>query len=276
MLKFIWDNKIKFGLGAAFLLGWLFMANRAAAEEYDRGPISVTQERILDAGKIAFEYTYGNNKFDGNVTAQHGFDAKLAPTGWLTLGASSYYADAAQNGFGDLFVYGTVDAGNILGIEIIPSLGLSIPNGFNHHFGFDQISSGTYDLQPAVALITDVGPLQLGAQWVGVYRLDDNKLDFALGDKNTAKAWVSVTPWKQVTLFAFAQSDFVQNLDPPPYVKFANTSFDTVFVGAGARTSVEGFSLRGELMFPVLENYDATFAGINNQRVFKVSLSKTF
>lgn len=272
MFNFLKRNLIWVLAAVLAIVAISLVTSRADAAEPDRAPIAVTQERLLDVGEVETFYSYSNRKFNGNVTSNHDFGAMLGLTDFLTVGASTYYADTANSRVGDFFVFGTLDAGDLFGFEVRPSLGVSIPNGFNAADPTLQfVSSGSTDLQPAVSVIGNVGPLGVGAQYVGVFRLDNAPNGLTLGDENTLKAWASSTMFNNVVVYAAAEAAFVES-----GTGFAfDTGSEAVLLGAGARTTLAGFELSGEAFFPVYEDYDS-LAAFNEQRVFRLGVQRSF
>ena len=267
------NNRYKAGFAAilavALLLGY---CTNAEAAETDRAPLSVTQERLLNAGDVETFYVYNNSKFNSDVTSTHDFGALWAPFDFLTLGASSYYADGSENGVGDVFVFGTASVGNLFGFDVRPSVGVNVPNGFDVAVPApEQISSGTYDLQPALTLVGDLGPFEAGAQYVGVFRLGDNDGGYTLGDENAVKSWLSIEALDGVVAFAAAEAMFVGSGEGV----FAPSSYESVLVGGGLRTTVYGFQLTGEAYLPVHEDFSGV-ANFNEQRVFRLGVQRTF
>ena len=274
LLNTLTNNKWKvFGVVALVIAVALWTTNSDAAE-LDQAPLGVTQERLLGQWEVEPFYTYENSKFNGDATARHNFGALVGVLdNRLTVGASTYYADVSNNRLGDVFVFGTANVGNLFGVSVVPSVGLLIPNGFENGDPFgQQVSAGSYSLQPALALVGDVGPLQVGAQYVGVFRLDDNPRGRQLGDVNTIKAWASATVFDNVTVYATGEAEFVGDTSNGNF-QFADDS-ESVLLGAGARARVYGFEVAGEVLFPVYEEFSR--ASFNEQRVFRLGVQRAF
>lgn len=272
MLEFLSKHKKKLIAGLVIVVLLALVTNKAEAAEADRAPLGVTQERLLSSGDVEPFYTYENAKFNGSASSSHGFGVMLGLADFLTVGASTAYVDGlTENGVGDFFVFGTLDAGNLLGLDIRPSLGVVIPNGFDQGvLSAVEVSDGSYSLQPSLALVGDLGPFGVGAQYVGVFRLDDNDNGTRLGDENTVKAWASSTLFNNVVLFAAAEANFVESTSG---LAFADGS-ENVLLGGGARVTLAGFEVAGEVYFPVYEKFD--LASANDQRVFRLGVQRSF
>lgn len=274
LLNTLKNNKWKVLGVVALVVALSLWTTRSDAAELDQAPLGVTQERLLGQWEVEPFYTYENSKFSGDVTARHNFGALVGVLdNRLTVGASTYYADVSNNRLGDVFVFGTANVGNLFGVSVVPSVGLLIPNGFERGDPFgQQVSAGSYSLQPALALVGDVGPLQVGAQYVGVFRLDDNPNGRQLGDVNTVKAWASATVLNNVTVYATGEAEFVGDTTNNRF-QFADGS-ESVLLGAGARVRVVGFEVAGEVLFPVYEEFSR--ASVNEQRVFRLGVQRAF
>ena len=151
-------------------------------------------------------------------------------------------------------------------------MGVVIPNGFDAADPAPQfVGTGSFSLQPAVSLVGNVGPFGAGAQYVGVYRLDDAPNGVRLGDENTVKAWLSTTAFNNVVVFAGGEAAFVESADGLMF----DTGSESVLLGGGARVTVAGFDVSGEAYFPVYEDYDS-LAAFNEQRVFRLGVQRSF
>lgn len=277
LLDTLKNNKWKVAGVVAVIAAVALFTTRADAADFDQAPLGVTQERLLNSGDVEPFYTYENFKFNDDATSRHNFGVNVGVLDRFTVGASTYYADASNNRVGDVFVYGTARVGNLFGIAVVPSVGLLIPNGFERGDPLNQqVSAGSYSLQPALTLVGDVGPLQVGAQYVGVFRLDDNPRGSQLGDVNTVKAWAAATVFNNVTLYATGEAEFVGDTTGTfrnSTLRFADGS-ESVLLGAGARYRVAGFEVAGEVLFPVYEEFSR--ASLNEQRVFRLGVQRAF
>lgn len=268
------NNKWKIVTGVValvFVLAWF--STRADAAEPDLAPVSVTQERVLEAGEVEFFYTYNNQRANGVNDGSHSFGGLWSPVNAITLGASTVNND----GFGDTFVFGTVEAGELLGFEVRPSLGVSIPNGFSNNGPLFDEASGTTDLVPAVSFVRngfgDAGDgVELGAQWKGEFRLGKNDFNFDIGDSHTLTAWGAIRPHELASLYVFGQGQFISSADG--FMLAGNS--EAVRVGAGVNVYVEGFRVSGEVAVPVHESYTGLRNGLDEARVFRVGAQRTF
>ena len=276
-------NKWKVATGV--VVATLLLATCASAEtEIDRAPLSVTQERVLGEGDVEFFYTYNNEKDNGDVTASHDFGGLWAPFDFVTLSASTDYNDVVDNGFGDTFLNATLNV-EALGLDVRPAIGVSIPNGFTESpTPVDQRSSGTFDFQPAVAVIADLEAVpggELGFQYVGTFRTGVNDLDFTYGDQHTLKGWLAVQAFEFATLYGLVEGRFngstlvgTDFLDSAQQLTLLE-SYETVNVGAGAHTYLAGFRVSGEVAVPIHESRDLEQV-FDEQRVFRLGVQRTF
>lgn len=274
IVEFLKNNKWKVvtGLVAAVLL--VAFVSSASAAEVDRAPVSVTQERVLDSGDTEFFYVYNNEKTSGvGVTSSHAFGGLWAPFDFVTVGASTDYNDSVANGFGDVFVSGTASV-NLLGVDVRPSVGVSIPNGFVEGSpAANQFSSGSVDLVPALTVLVggDTG-LQLGAQYKGVFRVDNNNDSYAFGDENLVTGWASVQPVDYASVYVFANAKFVGESTGV----FVADSYESVSVGAGVNTYVSGFRVSAEASVPVVDEYNGLTAAFEEARTVRVGVQRAF
>lgn len=275
------------GLFAATVALFAVACAPAHASEADTAPIAVTQERLLAAGDFEVFGTFEDAKFDGNQDAQLvRFGGLFAPTDTFTLGASSTYINESGQ-LGDLVLFVTADAGDLVGLDVRPSLGINIPVDYENvnsvggvtvpslQVPFTTNSSGTVDLLPALAVLGSVGPFDAGAQYSGEIRFDENDDDFTYGDEHVLAGWLS-TETSIDGLSFYGAGEYTYTGDISGVAGLGDTSSEVLLVGAGAKSEFAGFTLKGEAYIPVVEDFNSSVAQFAEVRTVRVSLQRTF
>ena len=251
---------------------WSTLFGSASAAEPDTAPIFVTQERMLDNGEIEFFGTYTNNVYNGGSDNNvYQFGGLYAPRDWLTVGATVSE--------GDIVALATTKVGNVLGMQIRPSIGLSYPVGYDTVSAFGTVgdSSGTIDLTPALSLMGEYGRFDLGTQWMGTFRLNDNDDGFTYGDVNRLAAWASVDVRDNVSVYVagkYTNTGAIDNL-PTFLTTIGSTESETLQAGVGTRVELYGFDVKGEFFIPVSEDFN-TANQFNEVRQFSLSVQRLF
>ena len=81
-----------------------------------------------------------------------------------------------------------------------------------------QLGSGTWDALPSVTYAQRWHDISWGAQWSGVFRLEDeNNQGYSLGDKNNVTGWLAYqwAPWISTSgRLAYMDQDSIDGIDP--------------------------------------------------------------
>lgn len=270
---FVVTNKWKIATICIALVLFFATLNRVWAAETDLAPLSVTQERLLESGETEFFYTYANVRENEQNDGDHVFGGLWAPFDFVTLSASTTYFDDFNDGFGDIFLSATAEVGNLFGFDVRPSLGVSIPNGFTNNDFFVDDSSGTFDLLPAVTVLTQVEFVTIGAQVKGNIRVGSNPSDFTLGDEYLLTAWGTVQPVDFASVYTFIQAQLIGS---PEGVLAVPGSSEAVRVGLGTHGYVENWRVSAEATVPLFENYLGFQNNFDESRVFRFGVQRTF
>ena len=192
-----------------------------------------------------------------------------------------------SEGWGDIRITGMYKIHQTADSKAHLNIGLSLPTGSidekgsgTKRLGYPmQLGSGTWDLLPGITYLKQAEDWSWGVQGIATIRLDENKHDYALGDRFDANLWAQKPMNDHLSLGTRIHSAVWGNVEGKDTGMMADTMMPTVredmqggFVtclGVGANyTFGNGHRLAFEFVKPVYQNYD----GYQMERDWSITL----
>ena len=135
-----------------------------------------------------------------------------------------------------------------------------------------QIGSGTVDFEPGVTYLTQGNRWSFGSQLKGLFRVDDNKNGYALGEQYTLNSWFAVNATEFLSVSARLEGKVIENiegansdLNPNMIITADKSNSGGEFIKSGLGLNfyvpkgiLKGLRLGIEYAYPIYQNVNGT------------------